>query len=111
MWRQCCDWLRARPGTRQQSGPIDRQPRNTLALRYASGLAPAVRAEILERQAHESFLADQFDVSIASGREAVEQFHASGDQLREGDALRQLSSHLRCAGYTAEEAQARGGKR
>ena len=78
------------------------------ALRYAPGLAPAARAEILERQAHESFLADQFDVSIASGREAVEQFHASGDQIREGDALRQLSSHLRCAGYTADEALAAG---
>src|SRR4029453_6693997 len=47
-------------------------------------------------------------VSIASGREAVEQFHASGDQIREGDALRQLSSHLRCAGYTADEAQGAG---
>ncbi|HWM19582.1 MAG TPA: AAA family ATPase [Ilumatobacteraceae bacterium] len=78
------------------------------ALRYASGLAPDARAEILERQAHESFLCDQFDVSIASGQEAVEQFHAAGDRLRAGDALRQHSSHLRCTGHPVDEAQAAG---
>ena len=78
------------------------------ALRYASGLPAAARADILERQAHESFLADQFDVSIASGREAVEQYHEAADQLREGDALRQHSSHLRCTGHPVDEAQAAG---
>ena len=78
------------------------------ALRYASDLPPAARAEILERQAHESFLSDQFDVSIASGQEAVEQFQEAGDQRRAGDVLRQHSSHLRCTGHPVDEAQAAG---
>ena len=105
--RQCCGSHRAQPSTRPRSAPTDRPgavpPR---ALRYVSDLPPAARAEILERQAHESFLSDQFDVSIASGQEAVEQFQEAGDQRRAGDVLRQHSSHLRCTGHPVDEAQA-----
>jgi hypothetical protein len=68
------------------------------ALRYAAAWAPAERGELLERQAHESYLADLFDISISSGREAVEFEAAGAGWLREGAALRQLSHHLRCTG-------------
>jgi DNA-binding CsgD family transcriptional regulator len=77
------------------------------ALRYAAAWSPAERAELLERQAHESYLADLFDISISAGREAVTCFSEAGDRLREGAALRQLSHHLRCTGQ-ADDAEAIG---
>ena len=55
------------------------------ALRYASDLAPAARAEILERQAHESFLADEFDVVDRRPAERPSNSSdASGDQIARG---------------------------
>jgi DNA-binding CsgD family transcriptional regulator len=72
------------------------------ALQFSDGLAPAARAELLERQAHECYVTDQFNVSILAGREAIDLFREAGDRLREGNAMRQLSNHLRCSQSAAE---------
>jgi DNA-binding CsgD family transcriptional regulator len=65
-------------------------------------MAPAARAELLERQAAESFLTDQVDVTIAAGREAVESFRQAGNARREANAMCHLSHYLRCIGRAAE---------
>lgn len=73
-----------------------------LALRVAAGLQPMERAELCVRHANEGFLADEFPAAIASGREAAERFRMAGDRVREGNALRELSYHLRCTGHAGE---------
>ena len=72
------------------------------AVRFADGLTPAERAELLALQAHECFLICEFDASIAAGYEAVRHFREAGDRRRLGAAMNQISHHLRCAGRTTE---------
>jgi DNA-binding CsgD family transcriptional regulator/tetratricopeptide (TPR) repeat protein len=76
------------------------------ALRFASRLSDAARADLLERAAHEYFLTDQIEEAIAARREAIEMYRRSGAGLREGDCLHQLSNILRCNGRNAEAIQA-----
>ncbi len=71
-------------------------------LRFAPGCSPDERADILERQAHECFLSDQFDIAIAAGRAAIDGFRSAGNRRREGDALRLHASHLMCIGHSAD---------
>jgi DNA-binding CsgD family transcriptional regulator/tetratricopeptide (TPR) repeat protein len=68
------------------------------ALRFAARLGAERRAELLEQGAHEVYLIDQFDEAIAWLEHAVELRHQAGDDCREGDALRQLSTVQRCGG-------------
>ena len=75
------------------------------ALLFAHGLAPGARAELQMRQAYECFLTDQVELSIAAGKAAVQGFRKAGDRLREGDAMRQLSHHLRCTGLPGGAAE------
>jgi DNA-binding CsgD family transcriptional regulator len=72
------------------------------ALRFAEAMAPAARAELLERQAAESFLTDQVDVTIGAGREAVDCFREAGNARRQANAMCHLSHYLRCIGRAAE---------
>jgi DNA-binding CsgD family transcriptional regulator len=61
------------------------------ALRFADGLPPAERAELLERYARECHHTDQVGEALAAQREALEIHRALGDRLREGDAIRWIS--------------------
>jgi len=74
----------------------------TRALRFGGRLSPATRAELLEAQARECYLTDQYDDGIA----ALEQAHATrqtlDDVLKAGDDQRRLSEFLWCPGRTAE---------
>ena len=72
------------------------------ALQFAHGLPPVARAELFERQAHESYVTDEFDVSIAAGRQAIEHYREAGERVREADAMRELSNHFRCSRSAAE---------
>jgi tetratricopeptide (TPR) repeat protein len=72
------------------------------ALRFADRLEPERRAELLERGAHECYLVDRFDEGVEWLEAAIEIRRASGDRLREGDALCQLSAIRRCGAMTAE---------
>jgi len=72
------------------------------ALRVADGLEAERRAELLERGAHECYLVDRFDEGVEWLKAAIEIRRDSGDRLREGDALRQLSAIQRCGAMTAE---------
>jgi DNA-binding CsgD family transcriptional regulator len=72
------------------------------ALRFGDRLPAAERADLLERRSQECFLTDQYDEGISALEQALECRRALGDRLKEGDALRQLSSFLWCPGRTAE---------
>jgi len=72
------------------------------ALRFAAGLAPGRRAELLERHANECWLSDQFDAAVDAQQAALECRRALGDRLREGDAMRTLSRLLFFVGRVEE---------
>ena len=76
------------------------------ALRFAEGLPPEARAELLERRSHECYLTDQHDEAIEALRHAIGCYRKLGDRRREGDALRSLSAILWCPGRIAEAEQA-----
>ncbi|MDQ2910648.1 MAG: AAA family ATPase, partial [Actinomycetota bacterium] len=66
------------------------------ALSFGETLSPEERALLLERRGHECYLVDQFDDGVACLEEAIECRRNTGNRLREGDSLRQLSAILRC---------------
>jgi DNA-binding CsgD family transcriptional regulator/tetratricopeptide (TPR) repeat protein len=72
------------------------------ALRYATVLPAAERADLLERRSRECYWTDQYDEGIAALEQALECRRTLGDRLKEGDALRRLSEFLWCPGRTAE---------
>jgi DNA-binding CsgD family transcriptional regulator/tetratricopeptide (TPR) repeat protein len=75
------------------------------ALRFGGRLSPERRARLLELGGHEYYLVDRFDEGVKWLEAAIEIRNASGDRLREGDALRRLSSVQRCGALTAEGAE------
>jgi DNA-binding CsgD family transcriptional regulator/tetratricopeptide (TPR) repeat protein len=76
------------------------------ALRFADALPVQERVELLETHAHECYLTDQYDQAIESLRRALEHHRQLGDPLKEGNALRSLSSLLWCPGQVAEAEKA-----
>ncbi len=72
------------------------------ALRFSSGLPIAKRAGLLERRAQECYLSAQIEEAMAAQQEALECYRSAGDQLREGNALRELSRILFFVGRTNE---------
>jgi DNA-binding CsgD family transcriptional regulator/tetratricopeptide (TPR) repeat protein len=64
------------------------------ALRFASRLAPAERAGLLEGYAAEAYLTDLGNDAVASLTEALHIHRSGGDLLGEGRTLRQLARHL-----------------
>jgi tetratricopeptide (TPR) repeat protein len=73
------------------------------ALRYADGLGPERRAALLDRRAYECYLTNAIGEAIVAREEAMEQYRARGDRLREGDSHRWLS---RLAWFEADNARA-----
>lgn len=69
------------------------------ALRFADGLAPAKRAELLELGGQECMMVDQTDAAIAMLHQAIGLRRDLGDERAEGRALEQLSSVLWCPGH------------
>lgn len=76
------------------------------ALRFAEALAPAERAELLERRSYECILTDQTDEAIDTLRTAIGLRRELGDPKAEGAALYQLSEVLWCPGRVAEAREA-----
>ena len=63
------------------------------ALRCADELAPAEAAALLELYAQECHHTDQIEQALAAERQALGHYRALKDRLREGDALRWISTH------------------
>jgi DNA-binding CsgD family transcriptional regulator/tetratricopeptide (TPR) repeat protein len=72
------------------------------ALRFAGGLEPAQRADLLVRYADTATFTGLAEEAIAALREAVDIYQECGDQLRQGDALRRLAGQLGAAGDHVE---------
>ena len=72
------------------------------ALRFAAGLAPDVRADLLERYADEGYLTDMREEAVKAMEEAIALHRRRGDELRLGDSLRRQSRLLGCIGRSAE---------
>jgi DNA-binding CsgD family transcriptional regulator/tetratricopeptide (TPR) repeat protein len=72
------------------------------ALRYGDRLSPGERGDLLRKQAVEYVVTDQYDESLAAATQAIEEYHAIGDRLGEGDALRIRSDFGWCPGYIAD---------
>jgi DNA-binding CsgD family transcriptional regulator len=76
------------------------------ALRFGWALTDERRAELLSLRSWECFLTGHYSDAIESRREALATYRYLGDRLREGDALRAMSSNLRCHGLVAEATEA-----
>ena len=72
------------------------------ALRFADGLEPARRADLLWHRAHACYLTDQRDEAVQALEEALEHLRRAPDARREGDALRAMSEILWCPGQVGE---------
>ena len=72
------------------------------ALRFGWALSDEQRAELLSLRSWECFLVGHYADAIETRREALATYRVLGDRLREGDALRAMSSNLRCNGQVAE---------
>jgi tetratricopeptide (TPR) repeat protein len=76
------------------------------ALRFADGLSPQERAELLKHRSHECYLTDQSDDAIEALSREIECHRELGDPLKEGDSLRRLANILWCPGRAAEAGEA-----
>lgn len=76
-----------------------------LALRYADDLPPAERAHLQERLAYECYLTGEHERAREAQRSALEIWRASGNRLKEGDALHWLSKLSWVAGDGAQANQ------
>ena len=72
------------------------------ALRWADGLSPAKRAELLEHRSYECYLTDQIEDAIAAREQALATRRELGDGTAEGDSLRWLSRLHWFCGRNAE---------
>jgi ATP/maltotriose-dependent transcriptional regulator MalT len=73
-----------------------------LAVRFAGGLAPGRRAELLERASYEHYVTGHLEESLEERRQALECRRELGDRLAEGDSVRWMSRLYWCVGRSAE---------
>ena len=76
------------------------------ALRFADGLPPSERAELLERRSYECYLIDDLDAAIDAIRQAIELWEQVDDTLRVGDDYRRLSRLSSVFGQRADAERA-----
>jgi class 3 adenylate cyclase/tetratricopeptide (TPR) repeat protein len=74
-------------------------------LRFADGLGPKERAELLQRYSRECYLTDQSDEAIEALRGAIACHRQLEDRRKEGDSIRRLANILWCPGRTAEASE------
>jgi DNA-binding CsgD family transcriptional regulator/tetratricopeptide (TPR) repeat protein len=78
------------------------------ALRFADGLVPGDRGDLLERLSDERFVIADHDEAIAAIREALECYRTIGDRRRQANVLCTLARRLYCPGGSNEAAAAPG---
>jgi DNA-binding CsgD family transcriptional regulator/tetratricopeptide (TPR) repeat protein len=98
--------LRFAPAAAEQASDVgahlEAQNQYARALRFASDLAPAARADLLERFADEAYMTDMRAEALAAIDDALAIHRQSRDRLGEGAALRRQARLLVCTGRTAE---------
>jgi DNA-binding CsgD family transcriptional regulator/tetratricopeptide (TPR) repeat protein len=75
------------------------------ALVFGALLRSEARAELLERRAEECLLTDENDEAIEAAKAALGIYRELCDQVKEGNALREISEFVWCPGRVAESEQ------
>ena len=82
--------------------PREAQDQYGRALRFAQGLSPKRRADLLERFGDAGYLTDMREEAVQALTEALRIHRARSDLARQAGALRRRSRLLTCMGRTAE---------
>ena len=82
--------------------PREAQHHYWRALRFAAGIEPEARAELLERFADHAYLSDMRAEAVDAVDEAIAIHRRARDRLREGAALRRRVKLLACIGRAHE---------
>jgi DNA-binding CsgD family transcriptional regulator/tetratricopeptide (TPR) repeat protein len=82
--------------------PREAQHHYWRALRFATGIEPEARADLLERFADHAYLSDMRAEAVDAVDEAIAIRRRAGDNLREGAALRRRVKLLACIGRAHE---------
>ena len=82
--------------------PREAQHHYWRALRFAAGIAPEARVELLERFADHAYLSDMRAEAVQAIDEAIAIHRRAGNVLGEGDALRRRARLLSCIGRGQE---------
>jgi tetratricopeptide (TPR) repeat protein len=86
----------------ERGSPREAQHHYWRALRFAEGIDPAARAELLERFCDHAFLSDMRSEAVGAIDEAIAIHRRRGDVVREGRALRLWARLLGCIGRARE---------
>ena len=70
------------------------------ALRFADGLTPARRADLLDRRSVACYLSERLEEAVEACSLSLAAYRAAGDELREGESLQRLSRLHWCVGRT-----------
>ena len=94
--------LRYAPAAGEQAAalgsPREAQHHYWRALRFADGIEPQARAELLERFADHAYLSDMRAEAAVAIDQAIAIHRRAGNTLREGDTLRRKARLLSCIG-------------
>jgi DNA-binding CsgD family transcriptional regulator/tetratricopeptide (TPR) repeat protein len=82
--------------------PREAQHHYWRALRFAAGIDPHARADLLERFAEHAYLSDMRAEAVGAIDEAIAIHRRAGNKLREGGALRLRARLLACIGRAHE---------
>ena len=88
----------------ERGSPREAQHHYWRALRFAEGIDPAARAELLERFCEHAYLSDMRSEAVGAIDEAIAIHRRRGDVAREGHALRLRARLLGCIGRAREAA-------
>ena len=98
--------LRYAPAAGEQAAalgsPREAQHHYWRALRFAGGLPPAARAELLERFADHAYLSDMRSEAVDAIDQAIVIHRRQGDVVKEGDDIRLRARLLACIGRAQE---------
>lgn len=98
--------LRYAPAAAEQASavgsPREAQEQYARALRFAQGLRPELRADLLERFGGAAYLTDMREEGVQALSEALAIHRARGDLRRQGVTLRLKSRLMTCMGRTTE---------
>jgi DNA-binding CsgD family transcriptional regulator len=86
----------------ERGSPREAQHHYWRALRFAEGIEPEARAELLERFCDHAYLSDMRSEAVGAIDEAIAIHRRSGDRAREGHALRMRARLLGCIGRARE---------
>lgn len=89
----------------ERGSPREAQHHYWRALRFAEGIAPEARAELLERFCDHAYLSDMRSEAVGAIDEAIAIHRRRGDIARKGHALRMRARLLGCIGRGREAAE------